>query len=85
MAQTLARDLAPLRINVVSPGLVDTPAYAGMPAEARAAMFAGAAKSLPVGRVGHSDDIAAAVELLIANTFATGVLLDLDGGARMPL
>jgi NAD(P)-dependent dehydrogenase (short-subunit alcohol dehydrogenase family) len=85
MAQTLARELAPLRVNVISPGLVDTPAYDGMPAEAKAGMFAGAAKSLPVGRVGRSEDIAAAVELLIANTFATGVLLDVDGGARMPL
>jgi NAD(P)-dependent dehydrogenase (short-subunit alcohol dehydrogenase family) len=85
MAQTLARELAPLRVNVISPGLVDTPAYDGMPAEAKAGMFAGAAKSLPVGRVGRSEDIAAAVELLLANTFATGVLLDLDGGARMPL
>lgn len=85
MAQTLARELAPLRVNVVSPGLVDTPAYDGMPAQAKAGMFAAAAKSLPVGRTGRSEDIAAAVELLIANTFATGVLLDLDGGARMPL
>lgn len=85
MAQTLARELAPLRVNVVSPGLVDTPAYDGMPAEAKAGMFAAAAKSLPVGRTGRSEDIAAAVELLVANTFATGVLLDLDGGARMPL
>ncbi|MEJ8837454.1 SDR family oxidoreductase [Ramlibacter sp. AN1133] len=85
MAQTLARELAPLRVNVVSPGLVDTPAYDGMPAEAKAGMFAAAAKSLPVGRTGRSEDIAGAVELLIANTFATGVLLDLDGGARMPL
>jgi NAD(P)-dependent dehydrogenase (short-subunit alcohol dehydrogenase family) len=85
MAQTLARELAPLRVNVVSPGLVDTPAYDGMPADAKAGMFAGAARSLPVGRTGHSEDIAAAVEMLIANPFATGVLLDLDGGARMPL
>lgn len=85
MAQTLARELAPLRVNVVSPGLVDTPAYDGMPADAKAGMFAGAAKSLPVGRTGRSEDIAVAVEMLLANTFATGVLLDLDGGARMPL
>jgi NAD(P)-dependent dehydrogenase (short-subunit alcohol dehydrogenase family) len=85
MAQSLARELAPLRVNVVSPGLVDTPAYDGMPAQARAGMFAAAARSLPVGRVGRSEDIAAAVEMLMANTFATGVLLDLDGGARMPI
>lgn len=85
MAQTLAKELAPLRVNVVSPGLVDTPAYDGLPAEAKAGMFAGAAKGLPVGRTGMADDIAQGIEMLITNTFATGVLLDLDGGARMPL
>ena len=85
MAQTLSRELAPLRVNVVSPGLVDTPAYDGMPGEAKAGMFAAAAKSLPVGRTGQPDDIAQGVEMLIANTFATGVLLDLDGGARTPV
>lgn len=83
MAQTLARELAPLRVNVVSPGLVDTPAYDGMPAEARRAMFEAAAGSLPVGRTGQADDIAAAIELLLDNGFATGALLDVDGGARM--
>jgi NAD(P)-dependent dehydrogenase (short-subunit alcohol dehydrogenase family) len=85
MAQTLAKELAPLRVNVISPGLVDTPAYDGLPAEAKAGMFAGAATSLPVGRTGQPDDIAQGVEMLIANSFATGVVLDIDGGARMPL
>jgi NAD(P)-dependent dehydrogenase (short-subunit alcohol dehydrogenase family) len=83
MAQALARELAPLRVNVISPGLVDTPAYDGMAAPAKAAMFASAAKTLPVGRTGVADDIAQAVEMLIANDFATGVLLDIDGGLRM--
>lgn len=85
MAQTLAKELAPLRVNVVSPGLVDTPAYDGLPAEAKAGMFAGAAKSLPVGRTGEPDDIAKCVEMLVSNSFATGMLLDIDGGARTPL
>lgn len=83
LAQTLAKELAPLRINVVSPGLVDTPVYDQMPAEAKARMFADAAKSLPVGRVGSGDDIAMAIEFLIANSHTTGALIDVDGGARM--
>lgn len=85
MAQTLAKELAPLRVNVVSPGLVDTPAYDGLPAEAKQGMFAGAAKSLPAGRTGTSEDIAAAIEFLLDNSFTTGALLDVDGGARMSL
>ncbi len=83
MAQTLAKELAPLRVNVVSPGLVDTPAYDGLPAEAKAGMFAGAAKSLPVGRTGTSEDIADAIVYLLGNGFTTGAILDVDGGARM--
>lgn len=83
MAHTLARELAPLRINVISPGLVRTPAYDGMPEAAREGMFAHAARTLPVGRVGDADDIAAAAVMLMANTYASGVLLDLDGGAHL--
>lgn len=83
MGQTLARELAPLRVNVVSPGLVDTPAYDGLPADAKAGMFAGAAKSLPVGRTGTPEDVAAAIAYLLDNGFTTGALLDVDGGARM--
>lgn len=82
MAQSLAKELAPLRVNVISPGLVDTPAYDHLPTEAKAGMFAGAAAALAVGRTGKADDIAEGIEFLIRNTFATNVLLDLDGGAR---
>lgn len=84
-AQTLARELAPLRINVISPGLVDTSAYDGMPADAKAAMFARAAKALPVGRTGVPEDIADAAAMLIGSDFVTGALVDVDGGARMAL
>ncbi|MBV8048113.1 MAG: SDR family oxidoreductase [Paludibacterium sp.] len=83
MAQTLALELAPLRVNVVSPGLVDTPAYDGLPAEAKRGLFEATAQRLPVGRTGMSDDVAAAMAFLLDNTFTTGALLDVDGGARM--
>lgn len=83
MAKTLAKELAPLRVNVVSPGLVDTPAYDGLAAEVKRGMFEAAAKSLPVARTGTPEDIAEAVEFLIRNTFTTGALLDVDGGARV--
>lgn len=79
---TLAKELAPLRVNVISPGLVDTPAYDAMPDEARRALFDGAAASLPVGRTGLPEDIADAVLFLVSNSFTTGALIDVDGGAR---
>lgn len=82
MAHTLARELAPLRVNVVSPGLIDTPVYDAMPAEAKAGMFAGTAEKLLVGRTGVAEDIAPAIAFLIENGFATDMVLDLDGGAR---
>jgi NAD(P)-dependent dehydrogenase (short-subunit alcohol dehydrogenase family) len=82
LAVTLAKELAPLRVNVISPGLVDTPAYDAMPATAKRALFDGAAASLPVGHTGLPEDVAEAVLFMVANTFTTGAILDVDGGAR---
>lgn len=83
MAKVLAVELAPLRVNSVSPGMTNTEAYAGMPPEARDAMFAAAAERLPAKRIGSSDDIAQAVLLSIGNSFLTGTTIDIDGGAHL--
>lgn len=80
LGRALAVELAPLRVNVVSPGLIDTPAYAGMPPEQREAIFKQAAESLPIGRVGRPEDIAHTVIYLMTNTFTTGSTLYPDGG-----
>src|SRR5471032_1316609 len=60
LARGLALELSPIRVNTVSPGMIDTPLWHKMPAEARQAMFAGAAGRLPAGRVGQPEDIARA-------------------------
>jgi len=81
--RTLAKELAPRRVNLVSPGLVDTEAYAGMPADAKAVMFAQAAGKLPVGRTGLPEDIAPAIAFVLTNPFVTGAVIDVDGGAHL--
>lgn len=81
VAKVLARELAPLRVNVVSPGLTDSEAYAGMAEDARLAMLQRAANSLPVGRVGRPQDLAQGYLLAIDNPFMTGAVIDIDGGA----
>lgn len=83
LCRTLAVELAPLRVNVVSPGIVDTPAYAGMSEEARRAMFASLAGQLPVKRVGRPEDIAQAVIYLMQNGYTSGTVLNVDGGHRL--
>lgn len=83
LGRALAIELAPVRVNVISPGLTDTGAYDRMPEAQRKAFFEGTAKSLPVGRVGKSEDIAEAALMLMTNGFMTGVTLDIDGGALL--
>ena len=81
--RTLAKEIAPRRVNLVSPGLTLTEAYAHMPEEQRQQTFANAAARLPVGKTGEPHEIAQAVVLAVTNRFVTGSVLDVDGGARL--
>jgi NAD(P)-dependent dehydrogenase (short-subunit alcohol dehydrogenase family) len=81
LARSLALELAPVRVNAVSPGVIDTPIRAAMPEEARRDMLAKTAASLPVGRVGLGEDIARQILAFMANGFATGSIVYIDGGA----
>ena len=81
MGRALAKDLAPVRVNVISPGMTaDTGAYLNIPESTRQNMFASIAQRLPVGRVGRPTDIADAALMLMTNGFITGIVLDVDGG-----
>jgi NAD(P)-dependent dehydrogenase (short-subunit alcohol dehydrogenase family) len=81
MGRALAKDLAPLRVNVISPGMTaGTGAYLNIPEGARQGMFDSIARRLPVGRVGRPEDIADAALMLMTNGFVTGIVLDVDGG-----
>jgi NAD(P)-dependent dehydrogenase (short-subunit alcohol dehydrogenase family) len=79
MVPTLARELAPLRVNAVSPGVVATPWWSDKSEE----MFLGACRQTPLGRAGSPDELADAIAFLIGNTFVTGVVLDVDGGLHL--
>jgi NAD(P)-dependent dehydrogenase (short-subunit alcohol dehydrogenase family) len=81
LARALALELAPIRVNCVSPGIVDTPIRAAMPEAARKEMLDKAAAALPVRRVGHGDDVARQILAFMANGFMTGSIVYLDGGA----
>ena len=84
LGRALAVELAPVRVNVVSPGLVQgTGAYAGMPEAQREAMYAGAAARLPAGLVGDADSVAGPALALLASPYATGTVLDIDGGGLL--
>ena len=78
-ARSLAVDLAPIRVNTIQPGLIDTP-FLDTLGERRSAIIAEYSQRLPVGRVGRAEDVADAVLFLMTNGFVTGVTLTVDGG-----
>jgi len=81
LTRSLALELAPVRVNCVSPGIIDTPIRAAMPEAARNDMLAKTAASLPVGRVGLGEDIARQILAFMTIGFATGSIVYIDGGA----
>jgi NAD(P)-dependent dehydrogenase (short-subunit alcohol dehydrogenase family) len=83
LARSLAIDIAPVRVNAVSPGIIDTPIRAAMPEDARKALLAKTAAALPVGRVGVADDIAMQILAFMENGFATGSVVYIDGGGSV--
>jgi NAD(P)-dependent dehydrogenase (short-subunit alcohol dehydrogenase family) len=83
LVRGLSIDLAPIRVNIVSPGIVDTPIYARMPDDQRQELFNGIAQQLPVGRIAQPQDIAESYVYLAKNGFTTGTAVLIDGGAHM--
>lgn len=83
IGKTLAKELAPVRVNVVSPGMVETGMWGPLPEAERQAMARRAGAGLPVGRVGQPDDLAAAYLMVLDNGFMTGAVIDVDGGGLL--
>jgi len=83
LVQGLALELKPVRVNVVSPAVVNTEMWHGMGTEARQAMMATMAGKYPAGVIGQPEDIARLLLLLAGTPYATGTVVTMDGGASI--
>lgn len=81
MSVGLALELAPIRVNTVSPGPVDTPMWDRYGLEQKKKFLDGAASRVPLKRVAQPDEIAEMVLFFMTNRFVTGTVVPLDGGS----
>ncbi len=81
--RAIAPELAPRRINVVAPGVIDTPMFAASGEQRDAFLQQATARNI-IPRAGTADEVADAVMFLLRNEFATGTTIDVDGGALLP-
>lgn len=79
-ARTLALELAPIRVNTICAGFVDTPLLYAYYGDRREEEVKELAARLPVGRIGTPEDIADGALFLMGNSFVTGTVLHVDGG-----
>jgi len=82
-ARALAVDLAPIRVNTLQPGYVDTPMLDELLGEAHAKIKAEAGARLPVKRIGRPEELADAVLFLMKNGYVNGITLTVDGGGLL--
>ncbi|MEV5786600.1 SDR family oxidoreductase [Streptomyces sp. NPDC048448] len=80
LARSLALELAPIRVNAISPGVIDTGAWDGFGEEGKAEYFADIRARNPARRIGTTDDVASAVLFAMTSTFLTGETVHIDGG-----
>lgn len=79
MVRCLAVEMAPIRVNVVSPGTVDTAMFDAM-GEAKAANLAAMTSTHLIPRAGTSEEVADGILFVMQNKFVTGTTIDVDGG-----
>ena len=81
--RALAIDLAPIRVNLVSPGAVRTELWEFLPEQERDVLYRQIGERLPVGRVGEPSEVAEAYIYLMKNRFSTGSIVVADGGGLL--
>ncbi len=80
LTRALAIELAPVRVNAVSPGVTRSQVWSEMDQDDREAMYDELARSLPAGRVGEVEDAAEAYLYCMNQSHTTGIVLTVDGG-----
>jgi NAD(P)-dependent dehydrogenase (short-subunit alcohol dehydrogenase family) len=80
LARSLALELAPIRVNAISPGVIDTGAWDAFGEQGKADYFDKISSANPARRIGTVEDIASGVVFALTNTFLTGTTLHVDGG-----
>jgi len=80
LTRWLAVELAPIRVNAISPGVIDTGAWDAMGEDGKRDYFKHIADNNPARRIGTPEDVAAGVLFAMTNTFMTGMTLKIDGG-----
>jgi NAD(P)-dependent dehydrogenase (short-subunit alcohol dehydrogenase family) len=82
-ARAIAPELAPRRIMVVAPGIIDTPMFGGS-GDARTQMLSRATGNALIKRPGTPDEVADAILFAATNRYMTGSVIDVDGGILLP-
>jgi len=80
---SLALELAPVRVNLIAAGFVDTPLSATLLGDGLDARRAELRDTLPIGRVVTPQDVAALAVHIMTNTALTGATYDIDGGQQL--
>lgn len=83
LVRGLALEFAPVRVNAVSPGLIDTPLYSKLSEDQRRQLYEETKQQLPVDRIGNAEDVAKAALFVATNPFVTGSVVTIDGGGTI--